>query len=1476
MKILSWNARGLGNPSAFRQLRLLVKQQSPHVLFIMETKLVCNEVTRFRQALHFPNGLEVPRVELSGGLFLLWKDNVDVNLLNYNINIFDCYMKCDNGPSWHFSAFYGASETHNRIHTWKLLERCKDVAPLMPWLVIGDFNEILSNENKHGGALRCEQQMDKFRSVLDICYLYEQPFDGDPFTWIKGRHNVNAMKERLDWCFVNDQWSNTFQPILTKHLDYYKSDHRAITVEVVPLAHQQPEVKRLSRFRFEKLWLSDSAATDIIHQTWKKSLQGTAIDNFCTNIEACSSSLQQWHHHKYSNFKKKITAAHKEVELLNNQQVRTDVSMCNLKKMEDTLDELLSQEEVYWQERSRIDWLQCGDENTKCFHAYASSRKTNNTIKSLHNEDGVVVTSKHGMTDVICNFFGDLFFASGTHTEALQQVLHAIPTTVTAEMNDSLLRPFSDKEVLDALHSMSPDKSPGSDGMSAMFYQHCWDHVGTDVTDVVLGVLNEGHDMSRINNSIITLIPKIKKPKAMGDYRPISLCNVIYKLISKVIVLRFKDVLPFVISENQSAFLPNRLITDNILVAFELVHHLKHKTQGNKGFSALKLDMSKAFDRVEWDYLSAVMEKMGFAHQWISLIMRFLLSNSFSFQLNGEIVGNVWPTRGLRQESALAIKKILEIYRQASGQFLNTNKSIMSFSPNTSHDARTFFSQTLGMPICECHETYLGLPAYSSHNKKELFSNVKDRIWKLLTAWNDKLFSIGGKEVLLKAVVQSIPTYAMSCFRLPLGFCNQIESMMENFWWGSNKDGSKIHWKRWKLLSRLLKHRYFPSNTFLEAHKGHSPSLTWQGIHWGRELLLKGLRYKIGNGFHVRCGIDPWIPGHDEFKLIYFSGEPSTPVSTYIHDTMEWNLPLLHEDFAQIDIDRILTTPLSFYQSTDRLFWHHTTNGLYSVKSGFHLASSISEKHQESSSDDHKSWWKYFWALQIPPKVKIFAWKVVQNALPVATGLHKRNVIDSALCSRCKHAWESIGHALFSCKSAKAVWKGTKFLIDYHHAHSMFNGDYLIHLATTMEKMDVEEIICVMWSIWNDRNKVLHGGLPRDPISIASFALNYIEKNRSAKGLSCKKLQQEITHRNATSQSRPVHQTSSNQEFVQGPHLTAVNSQGMPTLHTMSAPSRSPCQQFRENHTELQPQTASHQHPAAAAQFPHNNSDAAGSVPRQQLLDNISWTPPAMNELKMNVDAAANFKDQTLGIGAVVRNYKGAVIAALSKRVQGCFRSDEMEAKALFHSLNWVKQYPFLIAMVETDALRVSSALNSSHKDLSCFADLIDDVRCLLSSFPRVTIIHARRQANKAAHGLARYALELDEDCRIPIVVSEHANGLFLVTFECEGDKGRIPEGQSWHFSQSVTIFAAPHNSFPITHEYLHYAILDPDKTIIGKGIGPYLRMRILLDVNFPLRRGLNLQFIKTGREIIKWLFFKYERLPDFCYFCGKLDHTRK
>lgn len=125
--------------------------------------------------------------------------------------------------------------------------------------------------------------------------------------------------------------------------------------------------------------------------------------------------------------------------------------------------------------------------------------------------------------------------------------------------------------------------------------------MGCDVIDATLSVLNSGSMPPHITHTFISLIPKIKKknPEKAKDFRPISLCNVVYKIISKTITNRLKKILPKLVSESQSAFLSDRLISDNILVAFETLHHLKNKRQGKTGFMALKLDMSKAYNRVE-------------------------------------------------------------------------------------------------------------------------------------------------------------------------------------------------------------------------------------------------------------------------------------------------------------------------------------------------------------------------------------------------------------------------------------------------------------------------------------------------------------------------------------------------------------------------------------------------------------------------------------------------------------------------------------------------------------------------------------------------------------------------------------------------------------------------------------------------------------------------------------------------------------
>ena len=374
----------------------------------------------------------------------------------------------------------------------------------------------------------------------------------------------------------------------------------------------------------------------------------------------------------------------------------------------------------------------------------------------------------------------------------------------------------------------------------------------------ILSVLHSSFLLRKVNHSHIILVPKKKNPQRMSDYRPISLSNVVYKILSKVLANRLKVVLPLIISKFQSAFVPGRQITDNINVAFELMHGLRNKRKGKQYQMALKLDMSKAYDRVEWIFLECAMAHMGFERRWIRLMMMCVFSTSYSVLLNGEPTGYIKPSRGIRQGdpfspylflmcaeglSALLRKaereqkiggvsvcrggprishllfaddsllfcracpdecqrlmEVLAEYERASGQMINRDKTATFFSKNTPEYMRTTIQQMWGVHGTVNFEKYLGLPAIVGKSKQQTFSGLKELIARRLQGWKERLLSKAGRAILIKTVAQAIPTYTMSYFKLPKAWCDGINSLVSKYWWGQKADEHKIHWINWGRL----------------------------------------------------------------------------------------------------------------------------------------------------------------------------------------------------------------------------------------------------------------------------------------------------------------------------------------------------------------------------------------------------------------------------------------------------------------------------------------------------------------------------------------------------------------------------------------------------------------------------------------------------------------------------------------------------
>ncbi|GAA0161736.1 hypothetical protein LIER_17983 [Lithospermum erythrorhizon] len=354
----------------------------------------------------------------------------------------------------------------------------------------------------------------------------------------------------------------------------------------------------------------------------------------------------------------------------------------------------------------------------------------------------------------------------------------------------------------------------------------------------------------------------------MSEIRPISLCNIVAKIVSKVLTNRLWPVLMKINSETQSAFLTGRIISDNILIAHEVLHHMKHSKLVNNNSMALKLDMSKAYDRVELPFLEAIMIRLGFCRVFVDWIMCLVSTVSYSFLVNGAPNGFIRPKRGIRQgdpfRDSPSISHIL---------FADHTMIFCKAGIEEGADVRRILGEYEEVGD---QGKYLGLPSQIERSKKEAFSYITKRVEERTKGWRGRLLSQAGKEVLIKTVTIAIPNYVMNCFLLPQGIIDNLNSFMEKFFSASSDTDKGVHWKSWEvscvdknegglgfkdlqymnltlltkqgwriangevsLLYKVLKGRYFKMTPFLRAKLRSNPSFGWRSILEGEEYIRR-------------------------------------------------------------------------------------------------------------------------------------------------------------------------------------------------------------------------------------------------------------------------------------------------------------------------------------------------------------------------------------------------------------------------------------------------------------------------------------------------------------------------------------------------------------------------------------------------------------------------------------------------------------
>ncbi|KAH9751256.1 putative ribonuclease H protein [Citrus sinensis] len=918
--------------------KALVQKYNPSMVALFEPRISGKKADEFIIRSGFERSHRIEAEGFSGGIWLMWKECVKVEvIINHKQFIYFRIANDIGFISW-ATAVYASPNKHIRNLLWKELEAvARNVSG--PWLLGGDFNTILHPSERRGGSPRSTGVCHRFNDWFHRNQFCDLDFSGPKFTWERG----NLLK-RLDRSFCNDEWVQKFANSQVMHLPKLDSDHRPILVKFERVSRQASGAKP---FRFLASWLTDSSGDYV-----------NSAGHFITEVRKWNKEVFGYIHKRKNNILARLAGIQRALEWHKSRSLM-DLEV-TLKR---ELESILSQEEILWFQKSRRDWIEFGDRNTKYFHRQTIQRRRQNQIVMLKDEHGNWIED----VDII------KAHAPGEHIPyPLVSMFPKVEEINLGKLNAGVC----EDDIREAIFSMHPFKAPGVDGLHAVFYQTQWETVGVSI-----------------------------------------------------VANRLKGILPDLIGPMQTSFVPGRHITENIIIAQEVIHTMRRKSGkiGQMLIKRLSHGIHRAVNTGTWRPIRLSKRGTPITHVFFADDLLLFAEASCT--------------------QAAVINDVLNTFCVSSGAKVNKQKSQVFFSKNVNPCNVRNIGTTLGFSVTTDLGNYLGMPLLHSRVSKATYHGILEKVERKLNGWSAKFLSLAGRITLTQSVLQALPIYSMQTTRLPTSIITKIEQHCRRFIWSGNSEVKKLHLINWAdAIGRIC------------------------------PKVLQGLRWNVRDDKRIRFWQDAWVADFGPLVHLAVAPIPEAILNDWVADAISvdgsWNwgrfgFLLPHKVVLMIAAIK----PPSPDSAADQFYWGSSNSGMFTARTAYNLLLG-------NLVQDEEVRWKSIWKWRGPHRIRTFLWLVAKERIKCKAELYRRHIGVDMICMRCGYAVEDTAHALRDCATSRRIWN---MLLTGHETADFFmlpTRDWIFaNIQGLGNHGSNKEWSCIfgvaIWCIWVARNQLL-------------------------------------------------------------------------------------------------------------------------------------------------------------------------------------------------------------------------------------------------------------------------------------------------------------------------------------------------------------------------------------------------------------------